>query len=316
MRFRNLLLYHGEGFNPNFYYLSGLTFQNAFLIIKNGKKTIITNLLNRGLGRGFQGKFLLSTDLLRDVKRLVRGRTVEIDGRMPVRLYLKLNIKAEDCTEKLYRMRAQKRLDEVAKIKIAARLTRSIVDGVSIREGRTEKEIADELLSETYAQGVEPAFNPIVATGGSAVSPHAIPGNKKIADYVLIDYGVRYKHYCADITRCFFFKTKKGKRVEEIYDKIRDVACRIVDECAGAKNSGEITMFYEQLNKKYGLPKPLHSVGHGIGLEVHEYPRFGKKYNDPIKKTTFTIEPAAYFGNFGVRYEETIFHNGKRLVVL
>jgi len=49
---------------------------------------------------------------------------------------------------------------------------------------------------------------------------------------------------------------------------------------------------------------------------VHEYPRFGKKYSDPVAGATFTIEPGIYAGDYGLRYEETVYHNGKRIVVL
>jgi Xaa-Pro aminopeptidase len=68
--------------------------------------------------------------------------------------------------------------------------------------------------------------------------------------------------------------------------------------------------------KKAGLPKMIHSIGHGIGLQVHEFPRFNKKYKDKIRQSTFTIEPAVYFKDFGVRYEETVYYDNRKAVVL
>jgi Xaa-Pro aminopeptidase len=97
---------------------------------------------------------------------------------------------------------------------------------------------------------------------------------------------------------------------------VKEIANEMIDSCGHMKKSAEVREFYLKLNRKYKLPAPVHSLGHGIGLDVHEYPRFGKKYDDEIVKTAFTVEPAAYFGSFGVRYEETLFHNGKRIVVL
>lgn len=316
MMSETLLLYRGENFNPNFYYHSGLDVSHAFLIIKNRKKTIVTNELNRGLGGGFRGRYTVSTDMIKSVKKLVKR--ADMDGRMPVHLYLKLadRVKMNDKTEDFYRIRMMKNSDEISNIKKAVRATKEIIESVKIKEGKKEKDIAGEILAETYRRGFEPAFEPIVTTGRNASTPHAISTDKRIADYVLVDYGVRYKHYCGDITRCFFFKTKKAQRVREIYEKLKRLSYDIIDAGKDVRYSSEVRKFYEALNKRYNLPKPIHSIGHGIGLEVHEYPRFGRNYKDRITKTTFTIEPGAYLKDFGVRYEETVFHNGKRIVVL
>ena len=109
-------------------------------------------------------------------------------------------------------------------------------------------DVADELLAETYRRGLEPAYAPIVATGKNAATPHALISSKRIEDYVLIDYGVKYKQYCADITRCFFFKSKKAAAIKEKYEKLEKLAYNIIDAGAGMRTTKEIRDYYLKQN--------------------------------------------------------------------
>lgn len=313
----DVVVYSGSSLNPNFYYHTGLELTHAFLVIKGKRKIVITNALNRGLGKNFDGEFVVSEDIFEDTKKIV-GKEFSIDGSMPFRVYKKLREgkRVSDATDMLYQWRAKKSGEEIAKIKKAARATMDIIEKFSRCEGKSEEKIAHEILTETYKNGFEPAFQPIVASGSNAATPHARCTRKKIEDYVLIDYGVKYENYCADITRCYFFHSKKAANLKTRYEKLVELATSIMDAGGEMKKSSEISNYYERENKKFGFPKPIHSIGHGIGLEVHEYPRFGKKYNDDIVGTTFTIEPGVYEKNYGLRYENTTYHNGKKIVIL
>lgn len=312
-----IVIYSGNNLNPNFYYHSGLELTYAFLILDGKRKTIITNILNRGFRKEFAGRFVIANDIFAETKKII-GKNFSIDGAMPFRVYKKISNKkeAKDATEMLYNIRLKKKNEEVAKIRKAARATIGIIEKFSRCKGKKEEEVAKEILKETYKSGLEPAFLPIVATGSNAATPHARCTKKIIEDYVLIDYGVKYKNYCADITRCYFFHSAKANKLKEKYEKLKNLEMAIIDRCGEMKKSKEITDYYENINTNFGFPKPLHAIGHGIGLEVHEYPRFGKKYNDDIVQTTFTIEPAIYLKNYGLRYENTVYHNGKRIVRL
>lgn len=313
----NLLIYSGNIPNPNFYYYTGLSLTHAILLIRGTRKTIITTSLNRNVGKKFPGKFVVTQNIFDDARKLA-GRVFCVDGSIPLRAYKKISrgARVRDTTELLYEKRMRKRPDEVAKIRKAAELTKAFIAKFSNCEGKSEDEVARDLLVETYQEGFEPAFQPIVATGKNTGTPHAICTRKKIEDFVLIDYGVRYKNYCADITRCYFFNSNRAARLKEKYEKLRMLAFEVIDTADGMEKSGEVRAFYDDINKKSGFPAPLHSVGHGIGLEVHEYPRFGRKYNDSLRGTTFTIEPGVYEKYYGLRYEETVYHNGKKVIVL
>ncbi len=313
----NLLIYSGGIPNPNFYYYAGLPLTHAILLVRGTRKTIITTSLNQGLGKKFAGRFIITQNIFDRAGKLA-GRAFCVDGSIPLRAYKKISrgARVRDATELLYEKRMKKRPDEVAKIRKAAKLAKALIAKFSNCEGKSEEEVARELLAETYREGFEPAFQPIVATGKNASTPHALCTRKKIEDFVLIDYGIKYRNYCADITRCYFFGSARAARLKEKYEKLRMVAFEVIDAAGGMEKSGGVRAFYEGINRKSGFPAPLHSVGHGIGLEVHEYPRFGRKYNDPLEGTTFTIEPGIYEKDYGLRYEETVYHNGKKAIVL
>lgn len=312
-----LLIYSGSDPNPNFYYHTGLPLTHAFLLVNGGRKTIITTSLNRGLEKKFKGRFIISRDIFKDAGKLA-GKSFSIDGSMPFRIYKKVSsgARALDATRALYEKRMVKKADEVAKIRTAARRARDIIEKFSSCDGKTEEEVAHAMLAETYAEGFEPAFQPIVASGKNAATPHAFSTRMRIKDFVLIDYGIKYKNYCADITRCYFFNSEKANRLKAKYERLKELACDVIAAAGGMKKSSEVSRFYEKRNKKLGFPQPVHSIGHGIGLEVHEYPRFGRKYSDDICGTTFTIEPGIYEDDYGLRHEETVYHNGKKVIVL
>ena len=316
----DFLVYSGAVANPNFFYYTGLNLTHAFLILEDleGKgKTIITNALNRGFGRNFDGEFIVAEDIFDEVRKRV-GQKIAIDSSMPFRVYKKICDGRDviDAAELFYKKRMKKTSEEISKIKKAVSLSKGIIEKFGSCEGMNEEDVAKNLLTETYSEGLEPAFPPIVATGQNAATPHASYTKKIVRDFVLIDYGVKYKNYCGDITRCFFFNSKKASALKEKYEKLKELAYRLIDNGGGFKKSDELHNHYEDLNSKFGFPRPIHSIGHGIGLEVHEYPRFGKKYSDEIAFSTFTIEPGIYYDNYGLRYEETVYHNGKRIIVL
>jgi len=251
-----IVIYSGNETSANFYYHSGLPLTHAFLVIEGRKKTIITNSLNRGLGKNFDGKVIIAKDIFGKVRK-VAGKKFFVDGSIPLRVYKKIaGAKVEDATELLYEKRMKKQNGEVTKIKKAASLTREIIEKFSRCAGKREEEVARELVVETYEQGLEPAFRPIVATGRNAGTPHAFCTKKTIEDFVLIDYGVKYKNYCADITRCYFFDSARASRMLEKYEKLKELAYAVIDAGGDMKKSNEIAAFYERANKKLNFPKP------------------------------------------------------------
>jgi Xaa-Pro aminopeptidase len=171
-----------------------------------------------------------------------------------------------------------------------------------------EIEIAKALKKEVIDQGLELSFEPIVASGINSSYPHSVPGSRRIGPFVMIDFGVKYNHYCSDITEVVFLDKKA--REFGLYGKIKDAFGMILDDLENCDNGNDVHLSYLNAFKRLGLPKMPHSIGHGVGLDVHEYPRLKKVSKDRIRGTVFTLEPAVYYRNrFGLRFERDIFVN-------
>jgi Xaa-Pro aminopeptidase len=68
--------------------------------------------------------------------------------------------------------------------------------------------------------------------------------------------------------------------------------------------------------ERKGLPRMIHAIGHGVGLDIHEFPRLSVKYKDELKGSTFALEPAVYYNSYGARFEETVYYDGKKVRIL
>ncbi len=183
-----------------------------------------------------------------------------------------------------------------------------------LKVGITEKKAAS--LFEIYCleHGAEKmAFDPIVAFGKNTAYPHYRPGNVRLkkGDTVLIDIGVVVDHYHSDMTRTIFFGTpdKRALLIAAVVKEAHDAALRL---CKPGVKVGELDKAACSIIKKAGLESHLaHSLGHGVGLEIHEFPRlkFQGEDHDVILREgmVITIEPGLYWeGVGGHRYEDTI----------
>ena len=178
-----------------------------------------------------------------------------------------------------------------------------------IKIGMTEKEIAFEIEKFYKTNGADDvSFEPIVASGHNSSMPHAVPGTRKIkdGDLILIDMGCKYKGYCSDMTRMMFvnYMEDEYKELYEICLRNNESAER---ELKDGKNMKVIAQNSNNDLKQNGYT-PLHSLGHGVGLDIHEEPLFGIVYDQPLKENmVVTVEPGVYKpGQFGIRIEDTV----------
>lgn len=200
--------------------------------------------------------------------------------------------------------------EEIANIKKACEITDNAFEYICkyIKRGMTEKQVAKELenfMIESGAEGI--AFDTIVATGENSSMPHAVPTDKKIEsnDVVLIDFGCKYKGYCSDMTRTIFVDgiTDEEKR---IYNLVLENQEKVLNEIKEDANARILTMMVESDLKVNGYTLD-HAIGHGVGLDIHEFPFIGKKDNLLKENMVITDEPGIYIpGTFGVRIEDTI----------
>ncbi|MDD5337484.1 MAG: M24 family metallopeptidase [Candidatus ainarchaeum sp.] len=320
MKMENLVLYHGAEFNANFFYHTGLDIDHSFYLKLGKKETLVVPKLNeRAAKLVFKGKVLVYKKPSEDVLKLVLGKKVGLDySNLPARMYERLNwgAKIEDASDALLELRAMKKDAEIANIKKAVNLTRKLFSELesSLEKFKTEMDVRNWLYSRTYELGLEPAFEPIVGSGINSALPHSHSSASKIRNFVLVDYGVRYNHYCADLTRVFFLK--KEPKIIQAYEKTESIFNEIVDNFPQFENGKDLAVFAEKQFKRHHLPKSIHSIGHGVGLDVHEFPRLNRKYSDGLKGTVMAIEPGAYFRNFGVRFEHVVHFDGKKARIL
>lgn len=178
-----------------------------------------------------------------------------------------------------------------------------------IKIGMTEKQIAFEIekfFREHDADGL--AFETIVASGKNSSKPHAIPTDKKIeaGDAITIDMGCKYKGYCSDMTRTIF-AGYVPVQAQKIYDLVLKNQLQTLKEYKEGASIRLISKMVENDFKLNGYSF-MHSLGHGIGLEIHEIPYISGK-NDNLLKANMIItnEPGIYIpGAFGIRIEDTV----------
>ena len=163
-----------------------------------------------------------------------------------------------------------------------------------------------------YSEGFESriSFRPIVGFGANSAIPHHQNTDKKFkkGDVVLVDMGFIYGGYCSDMTRTFF--TKKPSDLEaQIYNTVLKAQEAAIKHMKIGNTGGDCDKIARDIIAKAGYGKNFgHSLGHGIGLEVHESPNVGPNSKDKlVEHCVITSEPGIYLaGQFGVRIEDMI----------
>jgi peptidase M24 len=150
--------------------------------------------------------------------------------------------------------------------------------------------------------------------------PHGVASDKKIenGDVVTIDFGCIYNHYCSDMTRTFFVG-KPDPRLENIYQIVYEAQIAAVEGYHSGMTGAELDHISREMiaAKGYG-PNFGHSLGHGVGIEIHEGTAISPRNNREIlENTVFSIEPGIYVENLGgVRIEDLVVLEKERVRIL
>jgi Xaa-Pro aminopeptidase len=180
-----------------------------------------------------------------------------------------------------------------------------------VRLGMRERDIAAELDYQMRLHGAEkPAFDTIVAAGAHSALPHAHPTSQRLEenDLLLIDMGACLDGYMSDMTRMAFLG-QPAKRVQTLYGAVLEAQLAAIDFVRPGVTADRVDGAARGVLKKHGLDRQfVHSTGHGLGLEIHEGPRIGKKDKTVLRAgMVITIEPGAYIDRLGgVRIEDTV----------
>ena len=177
-----------------------------------------------------------------------------------------------------------------------------------IRPGMTEKQIADE-IDEYYKRRTDGlAFDTIVASGENSSKPHAVPTNRKIEenDIITIDMGCKVNGYCSDMTRTIFVGSIP-EEIKKIYDLVLKNQVQTLEQMKDGASTRLLTKMVENDFKLNGYDL-IHSLGHGVGLDIHEAPYVSYRSDAQLKENmVVTDEPGIYIpGKFGVRIEDTV----------
>ena len=202
---------------------------------------------------------------------------------------------------------------EILEIKEACKIGDLAFDYIlnELKTNVTEIEIAKRIEIFILTKNASLSFTPIVAFGKHSSSPHHVSSDTRLKknEIVLLDFGVRYQHYCSDMTRTIFFG-KAPAKFKKIYSTVLNAQEKAV-HLVSAINNEPLTMnnidtTARQYIELQGHPSIPHSLGHGIGLEVHEKPSLSPKSKDKLKNgMVFSIEPGIYLPNIGgVRIED------------
>lgn len=220
----------------------------------------------------------------------------------------------EDIETYIWQMRANKSENEIAKIKQAIAISEQALQYTwdQIKIGMTELEVKAELEYQMTIFGADAiAFETIVLSGKRAALPHGSAGDTKInrGDFLLFDFGVTKDGYHSDLTRTCIVGEGTEEQIK-IYNTVREANERAIQTVKTGTKLQMIDKVARLFIEEQGYGKYFtHRIGHGLGLDVHEYPSIHSNNEELIQEgLLFTIEPGIYVPEIGgVRIEDDIY---------
>lgn len=178
-----------------------------------------------------------------------------------------------------------------------------------MRPGMTEREVQIELEDFMRRHGAEGlAFPSIVAAGANGASPHAIPGQTVLeaGQCVVLDFGARAHGYCSDMTRTVFLG-QPSQKMRDAYAAIRSANEQVEAALKPGVTGKAMHELAERALADAGFADKMgHSLGHGVGIDIHEQPALSPRNEQPlVPGNVVTVEPGIYLpGEFGMRLED------------
>jgi Xaa-Pro aminopeptidase len=222
-------------------------------------------------------------------------------------------------------LREVKSPEELAVMRRALALTEAVFTQVadSLKPGLTERQVAWDIERRLREQGAEGlAFPPIVASGPNSARPHHHPGDYRLqeGEPIIIDMGAKVDGYCADFTRTVILG-EPDEQFRRIYAIVRQAQARAEAHLRAGLTSLEADALAREVIARAGYGEAFgHSLGHGVGLAVHETPRLSPNpEKPPILRagSVTTVEPGIYLTGWGgVRLEDMVLLHPERAEVL
>ena len=309
---------------PNVRYLTGFTGSNGMLLLTADRALLFTDPRYQAQApresdcevRIAKGPLL--KDLGSWVKRLhvkslafERNRISFDEYRQAQEALPKIRLKP--VSGAVERLRMMKSATEIATIKASVQLNSAALEQAlrQFKPSMTEVDLAAEIEYRMRRLGADgTAFETIVASGERTAFPHAHPSDHPIQqdNLLLVDMGARVAGYCSDMTRTHAVG-KLNPKARRMYRAVLESQLAAIDAVKPGASCATVDRAARSVLRGYGMDKLfIHSTGHGLGLEIHEGPRVGRKDRTKLEPgMAITIEPGVYLeGVGGIRIEDTV----------
>ena len=306
----------------NVRYLTGFTGTNGACVVTRDERLFFTDFRYVEQARTQVPEYErveAGRDMLGDLSGRLRGRAGFDDEHLSVAAHAKLAEKLGSGVELVRagglveQLRAVKEPEEVAAMRAAAELATAAYE--SLRErglaGRTEREVAIQLVRFMEDAGAEgPSFPPIVAAAEHGASPHAVPRDVEIPrdTLVVIDMGAILDGYCSDCTRTVA-TGPLGQDAADAYELVKRAQQTGLEAVRAGASAKAVDAAARDVIAGAGLGDEFgHSLGHGVGLEVHEGPTLSVRSESELAAgNVVSVEPGVYLpGRFGIRIEDLV----------
>jgi Xaa-Pro aminopeptidase len=313
--------------NPvNIYYLTGFTGSKAKILITKKNAYFFTDFRYLEYAKTIVPKEFRVVEINKkwkeDWPRIIKKYRIKSLGieenHLTLKQFLELkkisggtSLKKSDFI--IENIRKIKNEEELRLIKKSQEINEKILKDVKkyIKTGVSEKEIEWFIIERIHKYKADaPSFKPVVAFGDHSSVPHHQNTDRKLkkGDVVLIDMGVKYKHYCSDMTRTFFTKQPENEE-KKVYLTVLEAQNAAIDKLKKSVKLNSVNKAAINIIEKAGYLKNFqHALGHGVGLDIHELPNLGsEKIFEFEENMVTTIEPGIYLQkNFGVRIEDML----------
>ena len=320
----------------NIFYLSGINFfdpieREGLLLITRKQKFIITDERYSQATKKVKEFKLLEissqNNLVKTLQKTAKSYGLKKVGfeenNLSVGEYKNISktFKLSPANSLIENLRKIKDKKEIEKITKACEITDKAFTFIQgeLKTGITEKDISERLKSFFKIHESTFSFEPIVAFGPNSSFPHHKTGNTKLRknQIVLMDFGVKFDDYCSDFTRTVFVG-KADERFKKMYNAVLEGQTKAFEYLG--KNKPKLSLTDKKAREyiiSQDFPSIPHSLGHGIGIDVHESPRLSPTSKDLAQNNTiFSLEPGIYIPGFGgVRIEDLVlYQNGPKFI--
>jgi len=266
----------------------------GYLIITQNKTSIIASNAHRHENIEYDVKFAASRE---EYQQLLE----EIFDAEP------------DIIQQLRKIKTEK---EIKKIKKACQITSEALENSrkTLFNGKNEYQAINHIHQYYAENGVQDAFitnKSLTLVNANCLTAHAEPRKRTIQkeDLIIVDSGCRHQKYCSDITRTYSKKPSKQKK--QLFKDLKDIQQTILEEIKAGKKISELVELRDQMAEEKGYDARehiLYSLGHSIGVQVHEKPSLNHSNNEKLKEgMVVTIEPGLHVpGTGGARIEDTV----------